>query len=408
MGFATKNRLFIGGGGGSAKTGVRNEILLCKLDLATLETEDIFETVLPSDEDAVMCLGVHPKEKLIVAGINKSEVKIKERQNNSLRLFKVVGNDKVEPLQEHEAMAQDSAVDPSQAPYLRITEWSPDGVYLLTAGTNGELRIFRYPTFNVVARFVILAEGTKKVEEIYDAHFSPDGRQIIAVTPNHAVVYQAQARSAPGNDKDGEDLEWKELRRVNVETFNGRGGGKKYQLLLRQSRYNTDGKRPQIFFAFNSKSRDRSFVSRWDAHTWDVEKTAAVARKPIMNMAVSPNGKLLGLAMQDFSITLVTADNLQPYFTFPNAHSFAITCLTWTRDSNIIVSGSADSTVRAIAVPPKPKVDMSAVYIFLLAALFLIVFIVLIFRLPLEYVPEQVVAPLEEIRNNIQNLRIEL
>ncbi|KAJ3344061.1 hypothetical protein HDU93_003224 [Gonapodya sp. JEL0774] len=317
MGFATKNRLFVAGGGGSTKTGVKNVILLCKLDLTTLDTEDIFQTVLPPDEDAVMCLGVHPKEKLIVAGINKSETKIKERQNNSLRLFKVAGNEKVEHLQEHEAMEQDSSIIPSQAPYLKITEWSPDGSLLLTAGTNGELRVFKYPSFKVHCKFTITSEGSRRPEEIYDAHFSPDGKQVIAVTANHAILYEASAEiTSNGNhairsDKDGGLPDWTERRRVNVDTMSGRGGGKKFQLLLRQARYNPDTRRPQIFFVFNSKARDRAFVSRWDAQTWEVEVTAAVARRPVMNMAVSPNGKLLALAMQDFSIILVTTDKLQ-------------------------------------------------------------------------------------------------
>lgn len=83
------NRLFVGGGGGSSRTGVNNKIT--SLDVSSREQTDIVgEIILSKTEDNVTSLlaGQHKgKAALIYAGINSGEEELKKGTNQHFRVF---------------------------------------------------------------------------------------------------------------------------------------------------------------------------------------------------------------------------------------------------------------------------------------------------------------------------------
>lgn len=64
QGGATENedRLILGGGGGSSKTGVRNKVCIYAVRNASLEL--LLDSPLAEGDDAPMCLATHPKVSL--------------------------------------------------------------------------------------------------------------------------------------------------------------------------------------------------------------------------------------------------------------------------------------------------------------------------------------------------------
>lgn len=82
------NRLFVGGGGGSSRTGVGNKIT--SLDVSRDQLDSVGEIVLSKNEDNVTALlaGQHKgKAALIYAGINSSEDDVKKGKNEHFRIF---------------------------------------------------------------------------------------------------------------------------------------------------------------------------------------------------------------------------------------------------------------------------------------------------------------------------------
>lgn len=81
-------RLFVGGGGGSSRTGVGNKIT--SLDVSRDPIEKTGEITLSKDEDNVTALaaGQHKgKATLIYAGINSGEADVKNGKNEHFRIF---------------------------------------------------------------------------------------------------------------------------------------------------------------------------------------------------------------------------------------------------------------------------------------------------------------------------------
>lgn len=82
------NRLFVGGGGGSSRTGVGNKIT--SLDVSRDQVDAVGDVILSKNEDNVTALlaGQHKgKATLLYAGINSGEDDLKKGKNEHFRVF---------------------------------------------------------------------------------------------------------------------------------------------------------------------------------------------------------------------------------------------------------------------------------------------------------------------------------
>ncbi len=130
----------------------------------------------------------------------------------------------------------------------------------------------------------------------------------------------------------------------------------------------------------------QAFVCKWSTESWTVSKVRKVSDKGLTCFDIrypplysrgrllsngvfpSSNGKLLGYGSSDYSIGLLdsstltvsstwisfhqTSDcRLQPVVTILKAHDFPPTTLKFNPTSTLVVSGSADNTVRIVSVP---------------------------------------------------------
>lgn len=119
-----------------------------------------------------------------------------------------------------------------------------------------------------------------------------------------------------------------------------------------------------------------AFLSAWDISTWSLKKTRTISQKPVTAFDISDDGALLGVASSDLSIAVLDANTLrvgqfcssmayscqrvltlkpQPVLSILRAHDFPVTCLRFSPDGTLLVSGSADNTVRIIDVQNRPR-----------------------------------------------------
>ncbi|KAJ7638642.1 WD40-repeat-containing domain protein [Roridomyces roridus] len=94
-----------------------------------------------------------------------------------------------------------------------------------------------------------------------------------------------------------------------------------------------------------------AYVCKWDVPTWTATKVKKVADKGLTCFDVSADGNLLGLGSSDCSIAILDAHTLAPLVKILKAHEFPPTTLKFNPTSRLLVSGSADNSVRIISVP---------------------------------------------------------
>ncbi|KAI9032173.1 WD40-repeat-containing domain protein [Hyaloraphidium curvatum] len=397
MGFATKNRLIVGGGGGSSKSGVKNAVSMFKIDPATLKSEKSFEHVFPAGSDAVMSLSVHPKEKLVACGLNSNADAVASGHNKSLKVYKV-GPEGLDLLRE---LPVSSA--PTGDPYQKVTEWSPSGTHVLAACSDGSMAIYEYPSWTKVLLYQPSGSGSGDasqhhgVSEIHDGSWDPSGKFVATVSARKLLVHSANDGSVVQEIPPGE--------------MNG-----KVPCEYRACRYGSHASAGYIFLFLITKDKTRSFVSKWKTADWTQVRAKAVARKPVTAAAVSYGGNLLAMAFSDLSISVIDADTLDIIHQFTHAHSFPITNLVFSRETShnkrpMLCSSSADCTVGFASVPERRSGS-------LLSYVFLVLFLVALFIAAMAFLPgqdfqwlgdvaEKASAMVSNVRSSIQTFAAE-
>ncbi|KAI1789016.1 WD40 repeat-like protein [Ganoderma leucocontextum] len=332
--FVSANEFVLGGGGGQSKTGIKNKLRLYHVEgdskLALLD-----ELELASGEDAPMSMAAHPSRSEIVGGINSSEDALKSGPNQNCRVFHL----------------EDSKISFSQAQstihlttedddFQKVTVFSPNGKYLAVGGTR-DLSVLDYPSLEPIATPIRLEKG-----EIYDAAFS--SKTLVVATTVNLLVY------ALPSEEDGEVTTLELLHTIDRPTLPGKDAGSSYRAV----RFHP-GDEKVLYSVSNTvppktrtkSSPRRAYVVRWDTDTWKTTKLRQISDRGVTCFDISPDGKLLAFGSSDLNVGVLDAQSLAPLLTILKAHEFPPTTLRFSPNSDTLVSGSADNTVRVVTIP---------------------------------------------------------
>ncbi|ORX90146.1 WD40 repeat-like protein [Basidiobolus meristosporus CBS 931.73] len=321
--FSQDDKLIAAGGGGAGRTGVQNKISMYDIDLKDKKFKLAQEAILEKEEDAPMCLSVHPKKEILVCGINSSEEKIKAGKNTNCRVF-AYDHDKIEVKTSAQTL---KAKSPDH--YQKVVRFSPEGNLILSCTTNGEITLLKYPSMKYAFDPVNWDE-----KEILDADFDSTGKQIALITEGELRVLSTNNGSI-------------------VQTIENPVLNKSNTCIFRACRFGKKETKGFLYSVVNTKSRDRAFITKWDTHSWDRLGNCPVSRKPVTSFCISDDGKLLAFGTSDMSIIILDANSLRTLKIIPSAHGFPVTSLSFNRDSTLLVSGSVDNTCRVIEIPDK-------------------------------------------------------
>ncbi|KAI9454613.1 WD40 repeat-like protein [Russula earlei] len=331
--FLSPGELILGGGGGASKTGIINKLRLYLVDeYLTLRMAD--ELHLKIGEDAPMSMAPIPDSSFFVCGINSTVEKIEKGENRKLPLLRL-GRRRERPVSFVGTLGKDSD------DFQKVTVVSPDGTYVAAAGSK-ELALLTVPDLEVTKTYV--DQG-----EIYDAAFSET--ELVVATTLNLLVY-----SLPGNKK-GEEKESSVFKLENpsiIERPKLPGGDTgtfrvgKYHPHTSDTFYTVINTIP----ARGVKSTQRkAYLIRWNSAGWKVERVRKVGAKALTAFDISDNGKWIAYGSSDCSVGLLDAFTLAPLLNILKSHEFPPTILKFNPTSRLLVSGSADSTVRVIAIP---------------------------------------------------------
>ncbi|KAF8165170.1 WD40-repeat-containing domain protein [Crassisporium funariophilum] len=352
--FLTPNQLVLGGGGGASKSGIKNKLRLYDLsDDCSIELKDEYE--LEKGEDAPMSMAAYPESGGLVCGINSVLEKMEKGDNENCRSFSVE-NSKIRLLAAKNTLPSGDMDD-----YQKVTTLSPDGTLVAIAGAH-DLSLLSYPSMVPITK-TIHAE-----REIYDASFS--STSLVVTTTHNLLVYALPVGKSPsktsssnkkgkkklqasGNDSTEELPILEQQRTVDLPSSTGEGS------TFRSARYHPQDQKI-LYTVVNTvpprtrktKSASRqAFICKWNTDTWTVEKTKKVGDRGLTCFDVSPDGRFLGYGSSDLTIGMLDAQTFSPLVTILKAHEFPPTTLKFNSTTTLLVSGSADNSIRIVAVP---------------------------------------------------------
>jgi len=354
----------LGGGGGATRSGIKNKLRLYEIgDDRSITQKAEFE--LEKGEDAPMSMAAHCESASIVCGINSTEEELKKGSNENCRVY-TVGESSISPLSTKGTLPEGDLED-----YQKVTALSQDGSILAVAGAH-DLSLLSFPSLAPAA------PPLKTEKEIYDVALTPSS--LIIATTHQLLVYALPDSSA--SEKDGQSVpsprEPLVLRKtVEVPAVVGAGG------TFRSIRVRPDGKVAYTLINTvppRTKSRKsatrQGYIVNWNAESWTVDKSRKVGDKGLTCFDISPDGRFLGFGSSDLSIGMVDALTLAPCASILKAHEFPPTVLKFNPTSTLLISGSADNSIRVITIPAATAA--SGTFSITLIALLIIILAILV------------------------------
>ncbi|SAM66768.1 uncharacterized protein UBRO_12729 [Ustilago bromivora] len=415
VGFLQDDVIVYSGGGGAGRSGVTNAVVAARIDLSAQTIHKLDELGLSRDEDAPMAMSVNLSKSQLVCGINDTADNVRNGNNQPVRIFDysfqaVEANGEIRTTSSEKGKAKEETTeqgpqvklhfvralsslniqDPEQ--YLKVVTFSPNGHMLAIASTDGQVALHRYPSLTPVWNDVgepsssaIAAAEAKDTSvsipshdfdksEIYDADFSHSNTHLVFTSSSKLVVYSTDPFSESSSDQvitDGDAANASaEGFAQTIQTIKNPALGGKGPCSFRAARFGRgEASKEKLFTVVNAapvggkgpKAKIRkSFVTAWDADTWDLIETRHVSDRPVTVFDVSPDGKFLAYGSSDLSIGVLDAKTLRPVLKILHAHDFPPTCLKFNPASNLLVSASADNTLRVIPIPAKALLESAS------------------------------------------------
>lgn len=181
-----------------------------------------------------------------------------------------------------------TAVDPLQ----RVVRISPNGKLMATGGTDGVVRVWKFP------RMAKLMEFKKHTKEVDDLDFSPDSKKLVSIAKDGlGVIWDIE-----------KEKEWKQLTWDPPE-------GSKY--LFKRCRFGIyEGKvgKSRLFTIanpFGKVGKQRGYLHAWDPDTGSLTNSVSIDES-LASLAVRDDGRFVAIgSMFSGSVSMYIAFSLQ-------------------------------------------------------------------------------------------------
>lgn len=354
----TSNLLVCAGGGGAAKTGVKNAIHFYKL----IEESSSFTSRCLCEHDtgarAVMNIDVHPDGDILAAGMDHLcqlfEIKYKKEED----LEKVV-------LEELKSIATvcEAVDDNDDGEYQKCVKFSPDGKLIITGGSDGSCKIYKYPSLDLL--FTIKKAHNEEVDEI-------------SVHPDSTFFTTVSKDSNAGVWRTNDGLKETELSfsldKKDDDFFRFRN--------CKFSK-NNDTNTTHLYTTHIPKKYSKIPISnclvKWDISKWIPEKSVFIKRHTLSALSACGSGRYVSVGTADGSVMVYTSWNLTHVQTVGGIHDIFVTGLSFLPESKMlcedmqqdaaILSCSIDNKCQLTLLPSRSEYSLVA---------FMIVFVVVI------------------------------
>ncbi|CED85158.1 Prolactin regulatory element-binding protein/Protein transport protein SEC12p [Phaffia rhodozyma] len=397
--FQSDSQVVLGGGGGATRSGVKNKLKLCHVDVKAKKLDVLDEYELQAEEDAPMTLALNPKTKELAAGINSAPAQLRNGMNNHCRVFDL-NDEKIQLKSSTRTFSADYS-EREDYPYQKLTAFSRNGSLLAVGTSHNQVSILSFPSLEPA--YERLSFDRVGFGDVYDLDFSDDGSRLAVTTSTTVHVYslstgQGQPSGSISKPKEIEAISRDAIKIEAKSTFRGGKFGRgptssKFFALLNAPIQKKKGDPRRAFIctfdasteatsrtAEGEKKEEKVPVEEDSKETWKVGKARVLAGKPITVCDVSTSGTMLAYGCSDLSVGIVDTSNSAPLLRILRAHALPPTVLRFNPSGNLICSGSADNTVRVITVPETFDATYGTPVAILFAVLFL-VFLAVLYQL---------------------------
>ncbi|XP_044266804.1 prolactin regulatory element-binding protein [Tribolium madens] len=351
----TNRHVIVGGGGGSSKTGVANgfEIFELAHDGTKFLAEEI--TRHETGPSVVMNCAAYSdnKHSYLVAGqeshcqlYNVESVLVTEEDvienighNHELKQRKPKAKQKTDNNKNSKRlkfmiMPSDSVQTDFQGkePLLRVTRIHPTGKILATGGTDGIVRLWKFPTLQPAH---VLKAHTKEID---DLDFSVFENYLISIAKDGVAILWDCSKG-----KQIRKLTWKQPE------------GSKY--LYKRARFGIiegEDRKSALYILANPTGlakKQKSYLQQWLPDEGVIKKSAEFDES-LAALAVRNDGRFVAVGtMFSGSVIIYIAFSLQRVLNIPGAHSMFVTGLEFLPVSeNHTVTSVAEAAVLSISV----------------------------------------------------------
>ncbi|KAH9618224.1 hypothetical protein KSS87_016168 [Heliosperma pusillum] len=299
----------LAGGGGEGSSGIPNAILLSQFDRSATSLSSNPVIQHGTGADLPYRMAVHPRGDGLIASFPTScrWFDWENVENGELGLRP---SDRV--LNQLEDVGQQLAL-----------AFSEDGSLLAVGGEDGKLRVFKWPSMEL-----ILNDG-EAYKVVKDLHFSIDGKYLVTLgSGGPCRVWDVTTSTVVAT-----------LLKENDEVF-------------RFCRFSQSIDRDQVLYIIAFQGKGVNVIS-WRTDTWKRISSKQIVRDSVTAFDASTDGKLLAVGTNEGSILVLNSSNLKLQMTLKKAHLGLVTALAFSRDSRAFCSASMDASVRVTVVEDK-------------------------------------------------------
>ncbi|XP_050309164.1 prolactin regulatory element-binding protein [Anthonomus grandis grandis] len=361
----TNRHVLVGGGGGSSKTGVANgfEIFELSHDGKKFHVEEVtrHETGPNVVMNCAVSKTVDGKHTYLVAGqeshcqLYKVNTELVTLENGNIETIGHNHSDDKSELRERKPKAKQKndakktvkkrlkfVLSPSESvqtdfngtePLCRVLRIHPNGKIMATGGTDGDVRIWKFPNLQPLAKL----KGHSK--EIDDIDFSTFGNYLITVA------------------KDGLAILWDCVKGTEIKRLTWQQPkGSKY--LYKRCRFAPIEKehKSALYMLTNPTGvakKQKSYLQQWFPEH-GVIKRSAEFDESVSALAVRDDGRFVAVGtMFSGSVAIYASFSLQRILNIPGAHSMFVTGLEFlpvANQENHTVCSVAEAAVLSISV----------------------------------------------------------
>ncbi|GAV88588.1 WD40 domain-containing protein [Cephalotus follicularis] len=323
--------LVLSGGGGEGRSGIPNALILSAFNSASNSLSPHPVVKLETGSQSPYRMVVHPGGDGLICAMPQScrlfEWDVVE--SSQVHKFGLKASEKV--LTELEDVGQ----------MLALT-FDSEGSLLAVGGDNGHLRVFRWPSMEI-----ILNEANAH-SSVKDLSFSPDGKYLVSLgNRGPGRVWEVASSKVVASLQIGND-----------EVFTS----------CRFSQINDES---QVLYIAAIKGGRGSIVT-WNTTSWKRMHSKQVVRDSICAFNVSSDGRLLAVGTAEGDVIIINSTNKRVQTNVRKAHLGIVTTLMFSDDSRALVSASMDSSARVTLIEEKKKnggLSLRAIVVFVLLAI---------------------------------------
>ncbi|TKY59026.1 SEC12 protein 2 [Spatholobus suberectus] len=308
------NYLVFAGGGGAGRSGIPNALVIAHFDVASNSLSDQPVCKLGTDSELPYRMALHSKGDGLICAMETPKVCrwFDWDQNKSSEIHKLSLKLSEKVLTQLEDVGQQLAL-----------AFNNDGSALAAGGEDGNIRVFKWPSMEV-----ILNESNAH-SSVKDLHFSSDGKLLVSlVSGGPCRVWDVSSSIVLAS-----------LSNENRETFSS-------------CRFSQTHDKTQVLYIAAMTDKGGSILT-WNTQTWERMGSKYIIRDAISALNVSADGKFLACGTPSGDIVIVNSTNMQIQTTIKKAHLGIVTALAFSPDSRALASVSMDSSARVTIIEEK-------------------------------------------------------